>query len=99
MKSKNIKPNKVEHLDSLPSNRTGPHKNSARVLLPSPKTMHPSYLLLKNMRNQFIQDVVNLGFNEELVFEVIDEGLPCLNVNMAIEMINEKLSTIKPIKS
>ncbi|CAG9334665.1 unnamed protein product [Blepharisma stoltei] len=102
MKNKGIKPNppsKTEVLDTIGSARGQNQINSQRMMLPSPKNPHPSSMLLKNMRNQFIEDVVRLGFDEDTVIDVVDEGIPCLNVNMAIELINEKQSTIGPIKS
>lgn len=92
MESKNIRPNLDRgDLFNTPLRTLNSFNNqmlsSARLALTSP---HLAQELFHGMKLELMQDVINLGFEVDLVREVFSEGVPCMDINMIISLINLK---------
>jgi hypothetical protein len=91
MESRNIRPNHNQADHSTPlrtlNSFTTQNLTSARLLHPSSCLAHE---LFPGLKKELMEDVMNLGFERELIREVFSEGVPCMDVNMIINLINIK---------
>lgn len=65
----------------------GSHRQLA---ISDPAKLHPSSVLLSSLKQKYTQELTTLGFPPKIIKSVISEGIPCMDINMAIQLINYK---------
>ena len=90
MKSKKIKPNKPLNAGDWEPNHPQGIYSSKYITLPMPTHINTGSLMLSNMKKQFILEITNLGYDRDLVTQVVEEGVPCMDLLHAVEIINSR---------
>lgn len=96
MEGKNIKPGvpkvtsqTLESLQRQISMSAQPVLSSNRhITIPSPINMVNTPALLQQAKRRFIEDAVVLGFELDIIEEIVQKGIPCMDINILVELIN-----------
>lgn len=89
MNKHNITPHKDKRINDENIYRTN---TTSQKMIPNPHNTHPSSLLLTNMKLEFIKKIEELGYDQEKIAEVIEEGVCCMDTNIVVELMELKSS-------
>lgn len=93
MKSRGIKPNPcpLHKQGEVPVSKQFTRNES----IGSPKDVHTASMLLTESKHRFVGDVVRLGFDRDIVSDVIMEGVMAMDMQLAIELTYQRIRNIR----
>jgi len=86
MKSKNIKPKKFEYEELTNSNYIGNMLPTRQALIS--RSLHKNLSVVETMKAKVIEEVVGMGYDRQTVAKTVEQGIPCLDSNIVVQLMN-----------